>query len=859
MKKSMILIVISLLILSILTVPGQDLQENNQMKDVSIVGDDELSELAERENWTGSGTEDDPYYIQNYTFINEWNNFCLRFKYITSHVVIKNCSFDRDDKKSADGISIIKSSNISIIDNTFLRTKADFNLKYSSDIEIIGNELQSRSEKTGVCMKIADSDHVDVVNNNIPERCYDTINIGGSDHVKIENNRGFNSSQDSINLYDSRYVNISNNTINRGILDIDHDNKGMWNTLQVDNNTLADGEIVLLTDLKNKEIDDRFGQLILFNCTGVDITSPTLDDGSFKTNVEIVYSKDVSIKDQDVVNKDVFVIQSEDIDIGDNRFKGSKVVVQFSNKIRIYKNQLTGEGGLFFSNHKDCLVKNNELTGNKSWEQNAGIYVYMCRGNTTIKDNKIRSYLYGIRVHSDSKHIVIDNNEIEDIDKKGIYLRSSTHVNIRNNNISDVGGEGIDIFESKAYLYGSETKININISKNHLTDIGQRGLIIRESWHINAENNMIADCGSDGIKLLRSRDSKIESNEISGCRDEGLEIDRSSSSTISENVLYDNSLGMMIYRGENNIVKNNSLVRNEQSIKIRSLSDSSVCGNNFIQNELGAEAINIEYCNDSYPVGGNFWSRHNYSDLYRGPGQNESGSDGIVDEPFYISDDCKDMYPLTVPTVDLISFDDTPPSIDVDYKENIYTGKEVHFDASSTEDENGVFSFRWDINGTMIDGEDITYTFDEAGDFTIELRVADIYGNIANWTTNIEVKRSEPPTADAGRSITVREGNVVNFDGYNSMDNLKIVNYTWTFQYSEEEIKLYGPAPEFKFDEPGSYNVTLTVKDEEGNVDQDHMKVEVEKKETPGFILPSFLILLVLTSLYIHGKKGFDG
>lgn len=47
-----------------------------------------------------------------------------------------------------------------------------------------------------------------------------------------------------------------------------------------------------------------------------------------------------------------------------------------------------------------------------------------------------------------------------------------------------------------------------------------------------------------------------------------------------------------------------------------------------------------------YPSGGNYWSDYNGTDLFSGKSQNETGSDGIGDAPYFIDADNTDRYPL---------------------------------------------------------------------------------------------------------------------------------------------------------------------------------------------------------------------
>jgi hypothetical protein len=49
---------------------------------------------------------------------------------------------------------------------------------------------------------------------------------------------------------------------------------------------------------------------------------------------------------------------------------------------------------------------------------------------------------------------------------------------------------------------------------------------------------------------------------------------------------------------------------------------------------------------NGYPSGGNYWSDYNGTDLYSGPYQNVTGSDGIGDKPYVIYANNTDDYPL---------------------------------------------------------------------------------------------------------------------------------------------------------------------------------------------------------------------
>ena len=71
---------------------------------------------------------------------------------------------------------------------------------------------------------------------------------------------------------------------------------------------------------------------------------------------------------------------------------------------------------------------------------------------------------------------------------------------------------------------------------------------------------------------------------------------------------------------------------------------SVVYHNNFINNANDFVSFAVNYFDDGYPSGGNYWSNSIKTDVKHGLYQNETGSDGIIDES-YLSD----RYPLVNP------------------------------------------------------------------------------------------------------------------------------------------------------------------------------------------------------------------
>jgi len=77
-------------------------------------------------------------------------------------------------------------------------------------------------------------------------------------------------------------------------------------------------------------------------------------------------------------------------------------------------------------------------------------------------------------------------------------------------------------------------------------------------------------------------------------------------------------------------------------------SPATLYHNNF----FGQVQVNLSpqrVWDDGYPSGGNYWSDYTGVDLYSGPYQNITGSDGIGDEPYILNEFDQDNYPLMKP------------------------------------------------------------------------------------------------------------------------------------------------------------------------------------------------------------------
>lgn len=175
---------------------------------------------------------------------------------------------------------------------------------------------------------------------------------------------------------------------------------------------------------------------------------------------------------------------------------------------------------------------------------------------------------------------------------------------------------------------------------------------------------------SEGIWLDYSSNNSISGNNVSSSERGILLGTYSDYNTISNNILANNSEGILLFPylgipiptvwphpppiSTFNIVIGNTIMNNNKGLVFIYSDLNFIYQNNFVNNTQQVLLLCEPWdCpnvwNDIYPSGGNYWSDYNGTDLYSGPYQNETGSDGIGDTPYVINSNNTDHYPLMNP------------------------------------------------------------------------------------------------------------------------------------------------------------------------------------------------------------------
>jgi parallel beta-helix repeat protein len=257
--------------------------------------------------------------------------------------------------------------------------------------------------------------------------------------------------------------------------------------------------------------------------------------------------------------------------------------------------------GFLLANTNDSQIVSNNITGDRfGITYGYAISLTSCFGNN-VSSNRGTGTTHGIALYSSGNNIV-SNNHFDNGIFGGALLYSSNNNTLTGNHVSgyaQFSGPGGSV-EGSFELSSSD---NNKLIGNDVTGNGQG--ILLESSHNNVliANDVTGNVGEAG------------GAQIHPSWGFGIYIESSSSNTIYHN----NFIGNIIYEmyNTNPIVPNNVM------------SDGSP-----------------NMWDDGYPSGGNCWSDYNGTDLYSGPYQNQTGSDGIGDTPYAIDASNKDSHPL---------------------------------------------------------------------------------------------------------------------------------------------------------------------------------------------------------------------
>jgi len=501
-----------------------------------------------------------------------------------SGFTIRNSGF------GASGLYVGSSGN-NVSHNIVTNNYYGISLYYSHNNALIGN-IVSFNKDIGILL--SDSDNNTLAYNNVSSNGDRGIWLSGSNNNILSSNI-FSLNGEGIILGSSSNNSLSGNeaSSNKAVnFDVSGDYLEHFMNYVDASNTVDGKSIYYLIGVTNAVIDAQrnAGTIYLINCNNI-----TIKDAILTKNGNGVFL-------WNTINS-----RMENLTVSNNTW-GIQLIYSSSNILT---------GSTVSSNyHRGIWLRdssNNVLSGNRVSNNKVGIVVDQSCNNTftgnSILDNLLGG---GILLVSHSNNNVLAGNNVSNNGLGGIQLYFSYNNALTDNTIIN-NGRGIGLIKSS----------NNSISKNNIT------------------NNVY------GIFLQISSNNSMSGNNIKSI-DYGICLFLSHNNSLSRNYITNNWVGVDLSQSSNNSVSGNNITSNNYcGIRLHGSSDNIIYHNNFINNTKQVSTYNsTNVWDDGYPSGGNYWSDYAGVDLFSGPYQNETGSDGIGDVGYTVDENNQDSYPL---------------------------------------------------------------------------------------------------------------------------------------------------------------------------------------------------------------------
>jgi parallel beta-helix repeat protein len=307
-------------------------------------------------------------------------------------------------------------------------------------------------------------------------------------------------------------------------------------------------------------------------------------------------------------------------------------------------------------------VQNGTISNNNASNNLYGIYLHSSDGNTVTNNTASLNSVYGVVLASSNSNVIENNTSTKNF--LGMSLHTSHSNKVANNTVSSNNGWGIHLYSSSINSLVNNTassnkddairldSSNSNTLANNTASSNNDFGIVLSSSSSNTIGNNTASNNNFGIGLGSSNSNTLANNTVSSNSNDGIYISSSNNNIIANNTVSLNSKNSIsLASSNNNIVINNTASNNYRGILVTSSSNNLIYHNNIISNTNQAydDSINGNQWDNDYPSGGNYWSNYGGVDNFKGPNQDQPGSDGIGDTPYIIDSDSRDNYPLMEP------------------------------------------------------------------------------------------------------------------------------------------------------------------------------------------------------------------
>ncbi len=429
--------------------------------DPIIIGSNsDFAKYADDYGWSGDGSQEDPWLIENIEIDGESNSSCVYISGTDDYFIIRNSIFHNANI----GINLDRTSNGIIQNNTITNVGTGINLIESINIDAINNnikierisnqisgiyssksndnrfidnyitsDISNRTYLTGI--EISSSDDNIIQNNTIDDH-YTSIRIYRSNQCKIKDNKIKNETV-GLNIIISTGMRVINNSFSRCGINLFGrgsygEPKKYFTTHEIKSNTIDGKPIIYYENKSDMVIDDDIGELILIYCSNITVKDIDLD---LKPGIIIHSSKDILVKN---------------------------TTLSFD----YYNERNYGFYGISVGSTENISIKNCLLIDGAIWTENISESLFY--NNTIIikeKNNKMNESFIsvGIVAH-DSQNLTVKKNTITETDY-GMYFFNLTYSKVIENTISFTTNWGMFFINiTKNFIYHNNFYMDEDVS-----------------------------------------------------------------------------------------------------------------------------------------------------------------------------------------------------------------------------------------------------------------------------------------------------------------------------------------------------------------------------------------------------------
>jgi PKD repeat protein len=218
-------------------------------------------------------------------------------------------------------------------------------------------------------------------------------------------------------------------------------------------------------------------------------------------------------------------------------------------------------------------------------------------------------------------------------------------------------------------------------------------------------------------------------------------------------------------------------------------------------------------------------------------------------------------------SLNIIVVDNEPPVAEAGRDQEVLMGTEVNLDAAASTDDVGIIEYEWTFRyGPKVQylhGIRVSWQFDVPGEYLVSLVVLDDAGNHDTDVMRVQVVDTDPPIARFWASENVKVGQTAIFDASGSEDNVGIKVVEWRVDHGGTTNVLRGTMAQFPINDPGTYKVTLAIRDAAGNEATEDWSFYVAPKaseaDAPSWLVPGMVAVLAAAMLvgYVYARRRY--